>query len=239
VPSSSTGGSLRLLHTSDIHVGWDDRAQQAVTAIVDMALGEAVDVVVIAGDLFDSSRVSAGETDQVIAQLSRLTMPTIVIPGNHDCIDAQSIYHRVDLSRAGHHLFFAHDPAGGRMVFEDLSLSIWARGIEDHDPSNRPLAGYEPAEPGYWDVVVVHGHYVKRGEPNHRSSPITQDELAQLDCHYVALGHWHRFVDVSENDTRACYPGSPSEPSPDGPTVNMVTLDPTSGVGIERRPLAG
>jgi DNA repair exonuclease SbcCD nuclease subunit len=226
---------VRLIHTSDVHVAGDERSLDALRAVVDTALDCDVDLVLIAGDLFDSSRVPDAAVGQTTRQLGRLGRPVVVIPGNHDCIDDRSIYHRVDLSSAGAHVRFAGDPGGEHLVFEDLALTIWARGIASHDPQNRPLATWAPADPAYWSVVITHGHYVPRGEVSNRSSQISQDEIGQLQCHYLALGHWHRFLDVSEGDTTAFYSGSPSEPGHDGPSVNLVTLDPSSGVRVERR----
>jgi DNA repair exonuclease SbcCD nuclease subunit len=235
MPVRSGRPTVRLLHTSDVHISTVGPALWALAAVVDMALESGVDLVLIAGDLFDSARVPQEVAEAVVADLARLTVPTIVIPGNHDCIDQLSIYRRVDLTKAGDHVFFANDPGGRRLVLEELRLSVWARGIEDHKPSNRPLLGYEPSGPRYWEVVVAHGHYVGREEASDRSSPITAEEIGRLSCDYLALGHWHRFLDVSEGETTAFYSGSPSDAGADGPTVNVVTLDPDSGVQVERR----
>jgi DNA repair exonuclease SbcCD nuclease subunit len=224
-----------MLHTSDIHIAGDDRSMKSLRAVAATARESAVDLVLIAGDLFDNSRVGDDAVAQTLGELRQLESPVVVIPGNHDCVDAQSIYQRVDLTSAGDHVFFAGDPAGEELVFADLSLIIWARGIENHDPGNRPLAGYAPSDPDWWRVVLTHGHYVERGEPSSRSSQITQEEIGQLQCDYLALGHWHRFVDVSEGDVRAFYSGSPGEPMLGGGTVNLVTLDPDAGVHVERR----
>jgi DNA repair protein SbcD/Mre11 len=229
--------TVRLLHTSDVHVAADPSGIEGLRAIVRAAARQSVDAVLIAGDLFDSSRVPEEAVEATLTELGRLTCPVVVIPGNHDCVDERSIYHRVDLATAGDHVVFAGDPAGQHLVFEDLRLAVWARGIEDHHPGHRPLTGYTPAAPGYWQVVLTHGHYVPTGEDSYRSSPIGQDEIAGLACHYVALGHWHRFVDISQGSVRACYSGSPSMPVADGPTANLVTLDPERGVTVERLPL--
>jgi exonuclease SbcD len=224
-----------MLHTSDIHIAGDDASMGGLEAVVNTAIECQVDIVVIAGDLFDNARVGDDAVKRTLTELARLDTPVVVIPGNHDCIDKTSIYHRVDLSSAGDHVFFAGNPDGEELVFEDLSLVVWARGIENHEPANRPLAGYKPMDPAYWRVVVTHGHYVPSGAESNRSSPITQDEIGQLRCHYLALGHWHRFLDVSEGDVKAFYSGSPSEPGTTGASVNLVTLDPAAGVEVERR----
>ena len=229
--------TVRLLHTSDIHVAGDEVSAGALEAVVDTAIESEVDVVLIAGDLFDHARLADEVVEQTLAELARLEQPAIVIPGNHDCVEAPSIWQRVNLAVAGDHVRFAGDPAGERLLFEELALAVWARGIERHEPRHRPLNGYVAADPGYWDVVVTHGHYVPTGEASDRSSPITQDEIGQLGCDYLALGHWHRFLDVSEGGVTAFYPGSPSESRGEIPTVNVVTLHPDEGVGVERRPI--
>jgi DNA repair exonuclease SbcCD nuclease subunit len=226
---------VRMLHTSDIHISGDARSYRALQAVVRTAVETDVDIVLIAGDLFDSSRVAEDAVKQTLYELGQLVQPVVVIPGNHDCVDERSIYQRVDLSSAGSHVHFAGKPDGEELVFEDLALRLWARGIESHDPSNRPLALYTPTDHRGWNVVLTHGHYVPRDERSDRSSQISQDEIGQLGCDYLALGHWHRFLDVSERQVKAFYSGSPSEPGPDGASVNLVTLDPETGVRVERQ----
>lgn len=202
---------------------------QALHRVVTAALDAKVDMMMVAGDLFDNARVASAVVEETLGELARLNMPVVVIPGNHDCVDEISIYRRVDLRAAGPHLRFAGNPAGERLIFDELGLAIWARGIEAHHPGHRPLAGYAPAAAGYWDVVLTHGHYV--GRPNtYRSSQITGDEILALDCDYVALGHWHRFADVSQGSVTALYSGSPTE----GAGAVVVCLDPRAGTRFER-----
>jgi DNA repair exonuclease SbcCD nuclease subunit len=195
-------------------------------------------MVLIAGDLFDSGRVGDDAIDATVKQLARLDKPVVVIPGNHDCIDEYSIYHRVDLRTAGDHVFLAANPAGEELIFDDYAVSIWARGIENHEPAHRPLEGCPSARPGYWRIVLTHGHYVPAGALSDRSSQISEEEISSLECDFLALGHWHHFVDVSAGDVRACYSGSPSHRGGDGPAVNLVRLAPAAGVLVERRVIA-
>lgn len=232
---------LRLLHTSDVHIG-DDPIQpgarlDSFKAVVDAALEQDVDAVLIAGDLFDNARIEDDVVAQTIKELSRLRQPTIVIPGNHDCVDKESLYLRVDLREAGPHIHFVGDPAGQLLVFENLGMSVWARGIEEHHPGHKPLAGYTAGDPQLWRIGLTHGHFVPRGEEDYRSSTILEDEIAQLECDYLALGHWHRFVDVSAEGVTAFYCGSPGEEISVFPSANLVTLDPVGGVIVDRIPL--
>ena len=63
-----TSDKIRLLHTSDVHIGafterWSPQPRKCLHAfkiVVDRALEEKVDAVLIAGDFFDHNRIRAG-----------------------------------------------------------------------------------------------------------------------------------------------------------------------------------
>lgn len=228
---------LRLLHTSDIHIGDENYPllrQAGLAMAVDAAIEAGVDAMLIAGDLFDSARVRPHDVEAAWAQIARVPVPVILIPGNHDCLGAPSIYSRISHTDAGGHVHFLREPDGERLVLHELGLTTWARGMVEHYPANFPLRGYSRLDDGNWQVVMAHGHYVPANEESYRSSPIPEQQIAALHCDYLALGHWHRFQDVSAGGTRAYYCGSPAEPGMTDASTNLVTLDPADGVTVER-----
>jgi predicted phosphodiesterase len=107
----------------------------------------------------------------------------------------------------------------------------------DHEPANFPLRGYQRREDGTWQIALAHGHYVPDGEETYRSSPIPQSAIGELGCDFLALGHWHRFEDVSHNGVPAFYCGSPAEPGMPNQSANLITLDPLHGISVDRVPL--
>jgi DNA repair protein SbcD/Mre11 len=223
-----------MLHTSDIHIGADAAAMPALDSVVRLAIETDVDVVLIAGDLFDSDIIPSALVVSVVDKLRQLDRPTVVIPGNHDPLAGRSIYSQVSLQEAGRHIMFAADPLGETFVLPQLSLAVWAKGIAVHNRENRPLSGYRRYGNDYWNVAVVHGHFERRGENSGRSSPIGEGEIAAMSCDYVAMGHVHRFVDVSQPGVRACYSGTPCRSDWYEPTVNLVMLSCRAGVTVER-----
>lgn len=232
---------LRLLHTSDVHIGDETYPRlrlAGLIAAVDAALTAKVDAVLIAGDLFDSARVKDEDVTATWAQLARLPVPVLLIPGNHDCLGHPSIYSRVSHLDAGSHVHFLREAEGEHRTLPELGLTVWARGMVEHEPANVPLRGYHRRDEGNWQLAMAHGHYVPDGEESHRSSPVPQGMIGALGCDYLALGHWHRFEDVSHNGVAAFYSGSPAEPGIEASTANLVTLDPRTGVNVERVPLA-
>ena len=94
--------AMKILHTADWHAGKRlgryDRSRDtaaALDAIVDIADREAVDLVVVAGDLFDRPQPPIDALRLVLATLRRLsgadkgppTRPVVAIAGNHDSPD--------------------------------------------------------------------------------------------------------------------------------------------------------
>ncbi len=84
---------MRLLHTADWHIGRtldgnDLHGEQGVVLeqIVDVAKQKEIDVIVIAGDLFDLPSPSADSQQlchKYIIELGKIA-PVLIIPGNHD-----------------------------------------------------------------------------------------------------------------------------------------------------------
>jgi DNA repair protein SbcD/Mre11 len=85
---------MRLLHTSDWHIGRSLhgadllREQEAVLAgLADVVVAESVDAVVVAGDVYDRAVPSADATgvlDRVVGRLLRAGAAVVLTPGNHD-----------------------------------------------------------------------------------------------------------------------------------------------------------
>ena len=86
---------LRILHTADWHIGkrlagqslLDDQAF-ALDQIVSYIKNNSVDVVVIAGDIYDRVNPSQGAMNLVNTYLKRINLdlkvPIVMISGNHD-----------------------------------------------------------------------------------------------------------------------------------------------------------
>lgn len=230
----------KILHTSDLHLddwihpdGEESPAQVGLMNVVNAAIQQRVDLLVIAGDLFDHNRVEEPCVQFVCRQLSKVSCPVVMIPGNHDCFTDHSIYHRFDLSLVGSHLHLLSDEDGDALDLHDLQIRIWGRGIIDHHPDNRPLEQVPARKGDYWHVGVTHGYYIGRGADMY-SSLITADEIAAADVDYLAMGHVHSYAEVSHGNTCAAYSGSPTcYPQLPGGTAALATLDPDSGVKVE------
>ncbi len=242
---------IKVVHTSDIHLESDTfgkseegtayrmRIRQAFQGIIDRVVAEDADLFLIAGDLFDSNRVPPAGIEFVWHELARVPCPVVLIPGNHDCYDQRSIYKKVDFSTIGPHVVTLTKEEGAMVAFPHLDATVWGKGMVEHDHKFRPLAGVLPRYRDDWHIGMAHGYFVD-GNEEQRSSLITPAEIAQSGLDYLALGHVHVFADVSQGETKTCYPGTPAPLHlgvNNGGSIVVVTFDPDAGVSFEQQKL--
>ena len=223
---------LKILHTSDVHIGSDTYPREALEGlekVLSMADSLAVDALLIAGDLFDRATVPNKTVQYVFSSLSSLKCPVVVLPGNHDTLLTSDSFEQAS-GQSGVNVI--RDPAGEMLTFKGLTLSVWGRPVYQHVPSFHPI-GQLPARPDKgWYIAIGHGIVLDSSSFEDRGSPISHEELAKADCDYIALGHTHVFRDVTKGKASAFYSGAPS--GGQEKTVALVNLDPANGVTTQR-----
>lgn len=219
----------RILHTSDLHLSKPGEvACDYLEAVVNLAIDRDVDLVIIAGDLFDQGRIEEELVSFVVSQLRRLPMPVVVLPGNHDCLVPGSVLDRAEFQDGGGNIQLITAPGGETIELPALGLSVWGKCIDSHDDV-RPLGGMPRLEgTGQWNIAVAHGYYVSTNPPLFPSYHITGDEIVTPGWDYIALGHIPVFRCISREPVVACYCGSPLVSG----TVAMVELDDEAGVQV-------
>ncbi len=241
---------LRLIHTSDIHLEADifgsgaaceqlrDKVRRAFSGVIDIANLRGVDMLLIVGDLFDSSRVNEAALAFAMGEIGRAQMPVIMIPGNHDAHDERSIYAALPESSLPENLHLILEPEGRTLEFPELTARVWGRALVEHSPEYRPLSGMPTPTPDLWNIALAHGYFTDEDEFS-RSSPITPAEIEASAYDYIALGHVHVFGDVSQGSTRAFYCGTPAPLYSNGHVgwVAHVSCVPDGSIIIERLPV--
>jgi DNA repair exonuclease SbcCD nuclease subunit len=239
-----------LLHTADVHLGSDgygnaeqqaahhERYRLAFRRVVDRALADRVDLLLIAGDLFDHNRVSDETVAFARAELDRLRQPVVILPGNHDALYTNAIYDRHDVTAGAGHVHVIRQLDGEIIDLPELDLVVWGRAMEEHTPAFRPLDGIPVRDRRRWCLAMAHGFFYEDRRQAERSSPIFADEIRDTGWDYVALGHQHVQTNVSQGAVAAHYSGAPvaewggSEP---GAPVLRVELSEQHGVRVEPR----
>ena len=229
-----------VVHSSDLHVDHDYTARlhggdgtAGLNCVLAAARDLSADVVLLAGDTFDSHRVPQNLIEQAAAVIGAAALPVVILPGNHDPAIATAIYRDGALKAVKnlHVIGITHDEA---IAFPELALEVWGRAHRDYDD----MIPFEMvrARQTRWLIAMAHGHYEPKPDRSIGPRPswlIGDDDIAATGADYVALGHWNRAVRVGNGVVPAYYSGSPEYAG----TINVVRLSEAGGVTVTRAPL--
>ncbi len=211
---------MKFIHAADIHldsplVGLaaypDAPAEMLRTAtrdafvnLIDEAIAEAVDFMVIAGDLYDGSWKDYNTGHffcREMGRLERAGIPAFLLFGNHD---ADSEMTRKLVLPENVRVFDARKPVSFRL--DALRVVLHGRSFRDAATTENLAVGYPPAEPGWFNIGVL--HTALEGHAAHASyAPCSLAELAARGYQYWALGHVHEFAIVSKTP-HVVFPGN-------------------------------
>jgi len=244
---------LKFLHTADIHLGAkfsglgnkgvSQREQLRTTFknIVATAIDERVNIVLIAGDLFDANQQPQRNIDLVIEQFNLLgsnNIPVCLIPGTHDSLDSSSIYRKVDFEGKCSNLKIFTGEDISYKEYPGLDLTVYGKPNLSKESSISPLKGLERSTSSKFHIAMAHGsfYYMPNMRVNDHVFRIEEVENSGMD--YIALGHWHEIYKCSEKPP-AWYPGPP-EWIPDQKekgAVLLVSLSDSGEVEVETKML--
>jgi DNA repair exonuclease SbcCD nuclease subunit len=215
---------MRIIHLADTHLGFrqfsgridpergiNQRESDVYTAwsdAVTIAVGRKPDIVIHAGDLFDSSRptpLAIAEALDGFARLREHGIPVIVIAGNHSTARFRSAHGSV---------FQILERFGVNAVWSE-PRTVNVNGIAVHACPHESDAArlsesvanlkLDPAADA--NVLVLHAglEAVRNSYGEVNEVEIDAELLARVEFDYIALGHLHRFQTPQVN---AVYPGS-------------------------------
>lgn len=224
------GREIVVAHSSDLHVGGGAAVDEfhPLCRVLDASRDTGADVLLLAGDVFDHNRLPLAVLDQVSNRLADAGIPTVILPGNHDCITPESVYRRGGI----------RDVPGVSVIgleaesftFPEFDLQVWGKAHFDYRNMS-PLSDPQPRS-ARWQIAVAHGHYRSEPKDAHRGWLFDDMDIESTGADYVALGHWPGATPVGNGGVPAFYCGSPDLAQ----TINVVRMS-DDGVRVTRRAL--
>lgn len=195
---------MQFIHTADLHLdsplhGLRARAgaraselagatRRAFQALIDHAIRERVEFVVIAGDIYDGNWRDY-TTGLVfldgMARLHKAGIRVALIRGNHDA--ESQITRRLTLPPNVHEF-----PTGkaDTWLLEDLNVAIHGRSFATRDVRDNLVGSYPEPRAGFFNIGLL--HTAATGRPPHDSyAPCELADLVARQYDYWALGHVH------------------------------------------------
>lgn len=233
---------MKIIHTADIHLGVKSqlngerlrvKISNSFTHLCDKTIEVGTELLLIAGDLFDTPRISTKTIAKVKREFDRLndtSCQVVILPGTHDPYDEKSIYRYVELP-SNVHIITEDNPF---VLLRDESIFITGKPYTRKQFGEDALEGLKVHPDADVNIALVHASLL-RGDIKADSMVFNQGDLKKSGFDYIALGHWHNYQVISE-DPPAIYPGSlePLEMSHTH-TGNVVLLE-VSPAGIKYKP---
>ena len=182
-----------------------------LTAIGRIAVAEKAEFVVVAGDVFDTNRVRPRTVGRALQAMASIPVPVFLLPGNHDPLDAATVYHSPTFLRSVPPNVVVLDRPDPVDVRDGVQVvgAPWT--------TKRPLldlvaAACDPlvADPACVRILVGHGAVDFRGEfhdPATIRLAAAEAAIADGKVQYIALGDRHSTTQVGQTG-RIWYAGA-------------------------------
>jgi DNA repair exonuclease SbcCD nuclease subunit len=200
--------SLKILHTSDIHLGMkfagypDVQADLAearfgtLTSLVELANVRQCDLLVVAGDLFD--RISMAKKDivraaQILTEFQGKL--TVVLPGNHDFVSAGDDTLWAYFRSKGPDVLVLDEAKTYLLKHYDLDVCLYAAPCTaKHSDKNAVgwVSGTARDQSVKFHIGIAHGSLAGVSPDfDKRYHPMTSEELLTFGLDLWLLGHTH------------------------------------------------
>ena len=230
---------MRFIHTADIHLGKTYRNSLAeaeryedffrcLSGIVESALSEKVDFVLIGGDLFHTGQIlpkTFAKTIEILQPLKDAGIPCIAIEGNHDWIHRRNNISWMEaLSEMGYiRLLRPSRIEDGGYCFDPFDEETGTGGHIEIGGLNIYGLGYIGANAGshverICNAVTTENNLLLFHVGIWKYSPVEIGNMKIEEAHplaekfnYVALGHGHKpyIIETPEGKPYAYNPGAP------------------------------
>ena len=211
---------MKFIHTADIHLdsplsglaAYKDApvdllrnvTRDAFTRLVDLAIEEAVDFMVIAGDLYDGTWKDYNTGHFFCREMGRLNqagIPVYLLFGNHD---ADSEMTKKLTLPANVHLFDSRKPSTFRI--DALKVALHGRSYKEAATVENLASSYPAPLAGWLNIGVL--HTALEGYAAHANyAPCSVAELNAKGYDYWALGHVHDYS-VIQTSPWIVFPGN-------------------------------
>jgi DNA repair exonuclease SbcCD nuclease subunit len=227
---------LRIVHTADNHIGLrftsrpypDDLKKKlveerflALERVVRVANDRNADLLVIAGDLFENTRVPANSIKRAAEILRMFSgLFTVVLPGNHDFYELgdESLWKRFCDEMDKSQLVLLSSPEPVTLPVGDVEVVLYPGPCTSKHSQANAIGWVEAAtkNPAAVNIGVAHGSIAGVSpDREERYYPMSPEDLRKAGVDFWLLGHTHLRYPAEQRAENAHF-FIPSTHTPDG-----------------------
>jgi len=191
--------SLKIIHCADLHLDSvfaelspsaskmrREDLRSAFSKIISLVQQKNADILIISGDMFDSSDVLHQTVKFVKEKIAEIKdIPVYICAGNHDPKKANSCYETENFGK-NVHIF-----GSSIEKIETQNYDIYGVSFSEPTVDGSFLDGFLADNPDKINIMVMHGDFVSEGQSS-KFNPVTKSNISYSGMDYVALGHIHK-----------------------------------------------
>lgn len=209
---------LKIMHTGDIHLdspfsGLTPRFAETrrgelratFTSMMTYAKMNNVDLMLIAGDVFDSEYVTRETYSLLCREFENFGKPVFITPGNHDPASRESVWQRYSFPD---NVCVFRDDKLASVELDGLGgcgVTVYGFGYTSAEMTECPLVGFSVRDRDRINLLVCHSEI---GVPSTKNCPLSPAQIEVFGADYTALGHIHNPPTPGKNN-RYSYCGCP------------------------------
>jgi DNA repair protein SbcD/Mre11 len=212
---------MKILHASNIHLGRSfanqgnlgDRLRAAIKAsfsrLIEVALFENVDLVILAGDTFDNIEISQNLLNFFLSEVKRLDkIPLVLLPGARDYFQKESFWEEWEIIPPANNLYLLINQDKPYIEIPRLKATIYGFPTMEESSLNNPALKIKKIGQADYHIAVIYGNLIHDNSSAGHDFPFHIDDLLSGSFDYAALGGKKEFQDFTTINLKAAYPGS-------------------------------
>lgn len=189
----------KIIHTADVHLDAPfslldvqkaqvrkNELRETFASIVLLAKSEKADLVLIAGDLFDSGFVTKETMALLVSLFSSVPECRFVIaPGNHDYMWGRSPYRKEGFPK---NVYIFDKEQLSCFSFPEIGVDVYGYAFTSEGYAGNPLAERIMLDRSKINILLAHADVGGRS----KYCPLAVSDIAKSGFDYIALGHIHQ-----------------------------------------------
>ncbi|MFM1524138.1 MULTISPECIES: metallophosphoesterase family protein [Helcococcus] len=206
---------VRIAHLADFHIGGElyenNELNKKINSNLIKALLEIfsvlnlakVDVVLIAGDFYESSSLDKNLHNEIKRIFSNFSGKIVIAPGNHDYISLDSPY----MEKWPDNTYIFKNQTVEYFEFKEINTRVYGFAFNKSHITTPMLSNFPEIDEKYINLGVFHG---QMDETMNAYCPIFVEDIKNSNLDYIALGHIHKRSEIKKiNNTYYAYSGNP------------------------------
>ena len=206
---------IKFIHAADFHldsafgalsekqaVSRRREARETAFRLANYVNSHGINLVFLAGDLFDSNSPFRETGEQLAQALGQMEARVFISPGNHDWYGPGSLWQTVEWPENVH--IFRENRITS-VELPEWDLVIYGAAFTGQEQATGFLHQFAVPADGRVHMAVLHGEI---DPAERRYAPLGKDEIAGSGLDYLALGHIHKRMEPQQYGKTLCaWPG--------------------------------